>query len=184
MIGLPLLLGGCGTFFTDSVIEPYKEERCERLGDTEMVNGVRVYSEMWPSQNVHYAARGPFSLAIIFNVNRDSNKVAAIKSLEVTSGREILFARDFTSLRSRYFAHDAPGVQGYARKIDGVRVIANGSLEFVFGQLFKIEHRPGKTVTVRAIVEVGDGSASETRELVFRHRAKTKRGVWKWYPPT
>ncbi len=64
---LLLVTGGCGTFFTDSVIEPYKEERCERLGDTEMVNGVRVFSEMWPSRNVQYATRGPFSLAITFN---------------------------------------------------------------------------------------------------------------------
>ena len=180
----PLLLGGCGTFVTDSVIEPYKAESYKLVGDAGMVNGVRVFTEMWPSQNVVYATRGPFTLAITFNVNRDSSKVAAIKSLEVTSGKETLFARDFTSLRTRYFAHDAPGVRNFSRDIDGVRVNANGSLSFGFGKLFQIEHRPGKTITVRATVEVGDGIASETKELVFRHRAKTKRGVWQWYPPT
>ena len=75
-------------------------------------------------------------------------------------------------------------MRNFSRKVDGVRVIANGSLSFSFGELFQIEHRLGETVTIRAIVEVGDGGASEKRELVFRHRAKTKRGMWKWYPPT
>ena len=102
----------------------------------------------------------------------------------MTAGGETLFSRKFSSLRSGYFAHDAPGVRNFSREIDGVRVIANVPLSFNFGGLFRVEHRPGRVVTVRAVVEVGGGGSSETKELVFRHRAKTKRGVWKWYPPT
>lgn len=180
----PLLLAGCGTFVTDSVIEPYKSESYKPIGDRAMVNGVYVASEMWPAKNVIYGERGPFSLAIVFSGMQGSDKVAAVRSLEITAGGETLFAREFSSLRSGYFAHDAPGVQNFSREIDGVRVIANGPLSFNFGGLFRVGHRPGRVVTIRAVVEVGGGGSSETEELVSRLRARTKRGVWKWYPPT
>ena len=180
----PLLLAGCGTFVTDSVIEPYKSESYKLIGERAVVIGGYVASEMWPAKNVIYGERGPFSMAIVFSGMRDSGKVAAIRSLEVTADGETLFSRRFSSLRSVYFAYDAPGVRNYSRKIDGVRVIANGPLSFNFGGLFRVEHRPGRVVIVRAVVEVASGGSSETEELVFRHRAKTKRGVWKWYPPT
>ena len=128
--------------------------------------------------------RGPFSLAIVSSGMREGGKVAAIRSHEVTAGGETLSARDSASLRSGYFGYGSPGARGYSKSVGGARVTANGPLTFSFGELFKIEHRPGRTVTVRAVVGVRGGGASGTRELVFRHRAKTKRGVWKWYPPT
>ena len=135
----PLLLAGCGTFVTDSVIEPYKSESYKLIGERAVVNGGYVASEMWPAKNVIYGERGPFSMAIVFSGMRDSGKVAAIRSLEVTADGETLFSRRFSSLRSVYFAYDAPGVRNYSRKIDGVRVIANGPLSFNFGGLFRVE---------------------------------------------
>ena len=97
---------------------------------------------------------------------REGGKVAAIRSLEVTAGGETLSARDSASLRSGYFGYGSPGARGYSKSVGGARVTANGPLTFSFGELFKIEHRPGRTVTVRAVVEVRGGGASGTRELV------------------
>jgi hypothetical protein len=91
--------------------------------------------------------------------------VVAIKRPEVTSGHEPLFVREFASLRSGYFAYNSPGASGHHKEIAGVSVTANGSLSFNFGKHLKIEHHPGKVVTVGIVVDVSVGGNNEMNIL-------------------
>jgi len=180
LITAALLLVGCGTFVTDSAIKPYKLESYEPLGDAQSIKGVSVSSSMSPKRNHVYDRHGPFSLSIICEGMKGTSKVVAIRSLEVARSNETLFSRQFTSLRGDHSDHRSEK----SVVIDGVYVASKDRLAFSFRDLFTVEHFPGEIVAVRVVVELNDGGTTGTKELVFRHRATTKRGVWQWYPPT